>query len=72
MTIEKKLKELKEKTKAAELGGGKQRIEKQHQAGKLTARERVNLLLDEGSFQEMDKLVAVSYTHLTLPTTPYV
>ncbi len=57
MTIEKKLEELEEKTKAAELGVGKQRIEKQHQAGKLTALERVNLLLDEGSFQEMDKLV---------------
>ncbi len=57
MTIEKKLEELKEKTKAAELGGGKQRIEKQHQAGKLTALERIKLLLDEGSFQEMDKLV---------------
>jgi propionyl-CoA carboxylase beta chain len=57
MTIEKKLEKLKEKTKAAELGGGKQRIEKQHQAGKLTALERIKLLLDEGSFQEMDKLV---------------
>ena len=57
MTIEKKLEELKEKTKSAELGGGEQRIEKQHKAGKLTALERINLLLDEGSFQEMDKLV---------------
>jgi len=57
MTIEKKLEELKEKTKLADLGGGKQRIERQHQAGKLTAMERINLLLDEGSFQEMDKLV---------------
>lgn len=41
----------------AELGGGKERIERQHQAGKLTAHERINLLLDEGSFQETDKLV---------------
>lgn len=57
MTIEKKLEELKRKSSLAELGGGKQRIEGQHKAGKLTARERVNLLLDEGSFQEMDKLV---------------
>ena len=57
MTIEKKLEELKKKTKLADLGGGKERIEKQHRAGKLTAMERINLLLDEGSFQEMDKLV---------------
>jgi len=57
MTIEKKLKELKKKTESAELGGGKERIEKQHKAGKLTALERINLLVDEGSFQEMDKLV---------------
>jgi len=57
MTIEKKLEDLKQKNRSAELGGGEERIEKQHQAGKLTARERINLLLDEGSFQEMDKLV---------------
>src|SRR5262245_59072617 len=41
----------------AELGGGKERIAKQHEAGKLTARERIDLLLDPGSFQELDKLV---------------
>ncbi len=41
----------------AELGGGKERIAKQHEAGKLTARERLDLLLDPGSFQELDKLV---------------
>lgn len=57
MTIEKKVSELREKTKLADLGGGKERVEKQHQAGKLTALERIHLLLDEGSFQEMDKLV---------------
>ncbi len=57
MTIEKKLDELQKKTKLAELGGGQERIDKQHQAGKLTALERINLLVDEGSFQEMDKLV---------------
>ena len=38
-------------------GGGKERIEGQHKKGKLTARERVNLLLDEGSFQEIGQLV---------------
>jgi len=57
MSIDKKLEELRRREKLAELGGGKQRVERQHQAGKLTARERINLLLDEGSFQEMDKLV---------------
>ena len=57
MSIQKKLDDLKEKNRLAELGGGAERIEKQHQAGKLTARERIALLLDEGSFQEMDKLV---------------
>src|SRR3954454_5141998 len=40
----------------AELGGGQQRIEKQHQEGKLTARERIELLLDPGSFVELDKV----------------
>lgn len=57
MTIEKKLEELKKKSRLAELGGGKERIERQHKIGKLSARERINLLLDEGSFHEMDKLV---------------
>jgi propionyl-CoA carboxylase beta chain len=57
MTIEKKLKDLRQKAESAEIGGGQERIDKQHQAGKLTARERINLLLDEGTFQEMDKLV---------------
>jgi propionyl-CoA carboxylase beta chain len=41
----------------AEAGGGKERVDKQHQAGKLTARERLALLLDEGSFVELDKFV---------------
>ena len=41
----------------AELGGGIKRIDQQHAKGKLTARERLNLLMDPGSFQEIDKLV---------------
>jgi len=45
------------KHKEAELGGGLKRIESQHKAGKLTARERLDLLLDEGSFREYDKFV---------------
>lgn len=50
----KRLHELREKSK---LGGGKERIEKQHKAGKLTARERIDLLLDPDSFQEVDPFV---------------
>jgi len=42
---------------ASKLGGGKERIEKQHAKGKLTARERVTLLLDDGSFEEIGALV---------------
>jgi propionyl-CoA carboxylase beta subunit len=41
----------------AELGGGEDRLRRQHDAGKLTARERVDLLFDPGTFQEVDKLV---------------
>src|SRR5690606_12983220 len=41
----------------AEAGGGEDRIAKQHQAGKLTARERIDLLLDPGTFVEVDKFV---------------
>ncbi|MGE0452892.1 MAG: acyl-CoA carboxylase subunit beta [Vicinamibacteria bacterium] len=51
------LEQLREKSRRAEEGGGKQRRERQHAEGKLTARERVELLLDEGSFEEIDKLV---------------
>jgi propionyl-CoA carboxylase beta chain len=46
-----------ELSKQAELGGGQERIERQHEAGKLTARERIELLLDDGTFEEFDKLV---------------
>ena len=48
------VKKLVEKRAAARLGGGEKAIEKQHAKGKLTARERIDLLLDEGSFEEMD------------------
>jgi propionyl-CoA carboxylase beta chain len=41
----------------AELGGGPERLERQHAAGKLTARERMDLLFDPGTFEELDKLV---------------
>lgn len=51
------LDELAEKERKAEAGGGHERVAKQHAAGKLTARERVELLLDPGSFVELDKFV---------------
>ena len=62
MTIEKKLEELKKKIRSAELGGGQARIDERHEAGRLTARERIALLLDEGTFQEMDQLV-IHHSH---------
>jgi len=52
------LAELHERREAARLGGGQNRIEAQHAKGKLTARERIDLLLDEGSFEEYDMFVA--------------
>lgn len=51
------LEELKQRDAEALKGGGEARIEKQHAAGKLTARERIDLLLDEGSFVEVDRFV---------------
>ncbi|WP_456440548.1 acyl-CoA carboxylase subunit beta [Caldithrix abyssi] len=54
MSIERKILELKEKQEIARLGGGPKSIEKQHAKGKLTARERIDLLLDENSFEEID------------------
>jgi len=56
-----KLDKLNERIKLAHLGGGQNRIDKQHQKKKLTARERINYLMDEGSFEEIGVLV----THRT-------
>jgi propionyl-CoA carboxylase beta chain len=52
-----KLERLKDRALRAEDGGGAARIAKQHSAGKMTARERIGFLLDEGTFEEFDKLV---------------
>lgn len=54
MTNEERLKDLYDRRKKAREGGGADRIQKQHQQGKLTARERIELLLDPGSFEEFD------------------
>src|SRR6186997_2980719 len=51
------IKYLEDLERLAELGGGEERLKKQHDAGKLTARERIDLLFDPGTFEELDKLV---------------
>src|ERR1700744_5684606 len=52
-----RLQEVRRRHASAEAGGGAERRERQHKEGKLSARERIELLLDEGTFEEMDKLV---------------
>ena len=52
-----KLETLKERSQLAEAGGGTERVAKQHAAGKMTARERIEFLLDEETFEEFDKLI---------------
>ncbi|MBP1685097.1 MAG: Propionyl-CoA carboxylase, partial [Deltaproteobacteria bacterium] len=55
MSLKDNLEQLERLHKEAELGGGEDRIERQHASGKLTARERLEVLLDPGSFVETDK-----------------
>src|SRR6184192_2532337 len=62
MSPDEGLEELRRRNRDAELGGGEERIRRQHKAGKKTARERVDLLVDPGSFTELDKFV-VHQTH---------
>src|ERR1700694_2623612 len=57
MDLEEKLAELKKRNQLAEEGGGAKRRERQHKEGKMSARERIEFLLDEGTFEETDKLV---------------
>jgi propionyl-CoA carboxylase beta chain len=57
MDFEQKVAELKRRNQAAEDGGGVKRRERQHKEGKMSARERIEFLLDEGTFEETDKLV---------------
>src|ERR1700720_2691000 len=56
MNLEQKLAELKKRNRLAEQGGGEKRRERQHKEGKMSARERIEFLLDDGSFVETDKL----------------
>src|SRR5438270_447515 len=62
MSQDERLEELRRRNRAAELGGGEERIRRQHKAGKKTARERLELLLDPDSFLEVDRFV-VHQTH---------
>ncbi|MDX1611406.1 MAG: carboxyl transferase domain-containing protein, partial [Candidatus Thermoplasmatota archaeon] len=55
--MDERIRELEERREAAQQGGGQARIERQHKAGKLTARERLEVLLDEGTFHELDPFV---------------
>ena len=57
MSTEQRLSDLRARKARSEAGGGAARVEAQHKRGKMTARERLELLLDDGSFQEMDSLV---------------
>lgn len=66
MTTQEKIDLLKQKNEEALLGGGQKRIDKHHSQGKLTARERLELLLDKGSFQEVDKFVVHRATNFGL------
>jgi len=57
MALQDRFEELHRRNQAAEAGGGPERIERQHKAGKKTARERLEVLLDKGSFAEVDRFV---------------
>lgn len=67
-----KLNLLQEKSRLAESGGGAERIEKQRAAGKMTARERVEFFLDDGSFEEFDKFVVHRSTDFGLEKQKYL
>ncbi len=57
MSIRAKLEHLARQSALAEIGGGEKRLKAQHDKGKLSARERLDVLLDEGSFVELDRFV---------------
>lgn len=66
MTMQEKVKHLLDLRVQARMGGGQKRIDKQHSQGKMTARERINKLLDEGSFEEFDMFVTHRCTNFGL------
>jgi len=72
MTNKEKYQYFEKRSKEAELGGGVDRIQKQHEAGRLTARERIDLLLDPGSFVEFDKFVMHRTTDFGMDKTKFL
>src|SRR5438034_741488 len=72
MTMREKLELLQQKRAAAELGGGAERIAAQHEKGKMTARERLDVLLDAGTFVELDRFVTHRSTDFGLADEKYL
>ena len=72
MSNQEKVKQLIELREKAKLGGGQKRIESQHAKGKFTARERIDILLDEGSFEEYDMFVTHRCTNFGLEKTQFL
>lgn len=72
MAIEDKIQKLLNKREEARLGGGQKRIDSQHKKGKYTARERIDLILDEGSFEEFDMFVTHRTTDFGMENQQYL
>ena len=72
MTMQEKINDLLELRAKARLGGGEKRIEKQHAQGKFTARERILMFLDEGSFEEFDMFVSHRCTNFGMEKEKYL
>lgn len=72
MSNQDKIKKLIDLRTEAKLGGGEKRIESQHAKGKLTARERIEILLDEGSFEEFDMFVTHRCTNFGMEKTKFM
>ncbi len=70
--IEDKLQLLRDKNRAAEEGGGVERVARQHADGKMTARERVEFLLDDGTFEEFDRLKTHRCTDFSMATQQFL
>jgi len=72
MSVDKKVQHLRDLVAEAKLGGGQKRIDRQHARGKMTARERLDILLDEGSFREIDAFVKHQSTNFGVEKQRYL
>jgi len=72
MASQDKIKKLIDLRAEAKLGGGEKRIASQHKKGKYTARERIDMLLDEGSFEEFDMFVSHRCTNFGMEKTKFL